>query len=558
MKTLTVLVSLISLVSLPLTLSAQTAPLQAKSRIAAVTVFSDRAQVTREATLALKAGTNLVSFDNLPLLMADESLRAEGKGGGRARIAGITVKNVFLDRTQEKRVREIEDEIAALTRKVEGIEARRKALASQRAFIDSIRVGWSERISKELALGKPSAAELGEAARFVGDNVGKIEEQLYDAEAAKKPLTDRIAALKKELEQNRADGMKEVRSVQVAIEAERDMRFDLDLSYLVSQASWEPTYDVRLSADGKEAELGYRAQVWQKTGEDWPGVKLSLSTASPEVGGGAPELSPWHISFYEPPRPRPFAARMKEQTYGAAMPAPAPTGIFLGGSARPEAAMDQFEPSLPVESEVAQGQTSVLFQVVQPVDIPADGTRSGSVIATEKVPVTAEYVTVPKLSPRVYLKSAVLNKTPYPLLAGEVNIFNDAVFVGKSHLKTVASGEEFDLYFGSDDQVKVKRDVAKVRKKAGLIGSNSVTYRVGIELENFKKRSVTVTLLDQQPIPGNAEIKVNLEDVEPKPSETKEDGTIVWKVDLAPGEKKKVAYDLVIEYPKGRELVGIE
>ena len=552
MKTLTILVSLVSLICLPLTLSAQSAPLQAKSRISAVTVFSDRAQVTREATLALKAGTNLVSFDNLPLLMADESLRAEGKGGGRARIAGITVKNVFLDRTQEKRVREIEDEIAALTRKVESIEARRKALASQRAFIDSIRVGWSERISKELALGKPSAAELGEAAKFVGDNVGKIEEQLYDAEAAKRPLTDRIAALKKELEQSRADRMKEVRSVQVAIEAERDMRFDLDLSYLVSQASWEPTYDVRLSADGKDAELTYRAQVWQKTGEDWPGVKLSLSTASPEVGGGAPELSPWHISLYEPPRPVAYQSRMKE------MMAPAPAGMAVMGSAMPEYGADQFEPALPLSAAVAQGQTSVLFQVAQPVDIPADGTRSGSVIALERVPVTAEYVSVPKLSPRVYLKSTVLNKTPYPLLAGEVNIFNDAVFVGKSQLKTVASGEEFDLYFGSDDQIKVKRDVNKIRKKAGLIGSNRVTYRLSMELENFKKRGVTVSLLDQQPLPGNAEIKVNLEDVAPKPTETKEDGTLVWKVDLAPGEKKKVAYDLVIEYPKGRELVGIE
>jgi len=552
MKGITLTFCLTWLFCSPFALAAQTTPIVAKSEIKAVTVFADRAQVTRGATLALKAGTNLVSFENLPLLMMKDSLRAEGKGSGRARIAGITVKNVFLDRTQEKRVREIEDEIAALTRKVESIEARRKALASQRAFIDSIRVGWSERISKELALGKPSAAELGEAAKFVGDNVGKIEEQLYDAEAAKRPLTDRIAALKKELEQSRADRMKEVRSVQVAIEAERDMRFDLDLSYLVQQASWEPTYDVRLSADGKEAELGYRAQVWQKTGEDWPGVKLSLSTASPEVGGGAPELSPWHISLYEPPRPVAYQSRMKE------MMAPAPAGMAVMGSAMPEAAMDQFEPALPVEAEVAQGQTSVLFQVVQPVDIPADGTRSGSVIALERVPVTAEYVSVPKLSPRVYLKSTVLNKTPYPLLAGEVNIFNDTVFVGKSQLKTVASGEEFDLYFGSDDQIKVKRDVNKIRKKAGLIGSNRVTYRLSMELENFKKRGVTVSLLDQQPLPGNAEIKVNLEDVAPKPSETKEDGTIVWKVDLAPGEKKKVAYDLVIEYPKGRDLVGIE
>ena len=550
MKTLSMLAALIPLVCLPLTPSAQGAPLQVKSGIATVTVFADRAQVTREAALTLKAGTNLVSFDNLPLLMAEDSLRAQGKGTGRARIGGITVKKVFLDRTQEKRVREIEDEIAALTRRVESIEARRKALASQRTFIDSIRVGWSERISKELALGKPSAAELGEAARFVGENVGRIEEQLYDAEAAKKPLFDRIAALKMELEQSRADRMKEVRSVLVAIEAERDMKFDLELSYLVHQASWEPTYDLRLSPDGKEAELGYRAQVWQKTGEDWPGVKLSLSTATPEAGGGAPELSPWHISLYEPPRPLAYQQRMKTM--------PALAGVPLAGSAQPEYGGYRFEPAPPQTAEVAKGQTSVLFQVVQPVDIPSDGTRSGSVIAIEKVPVSAEYVAVPKLSPRVYLKSVVLNKTPYPLLAGEVNIFNDAIFVGKSRLKTVASGEEFDLYFGSDDQVKVKREVAAVRKKAGLIGSNSVTYRVGIELENFKKRGIAVTLLDQQPLPGNAEIKVSLEDVEPGPAETREDGTLAWKVDLAPAEKKKVSYDLVVEYPKGRDLVGLE
>lgn len=544
--------SLLLLFSSPLTVLAQGTAQVAQSRIEAVTVFADRARVTRSATLSLRGGSNLVAFENLPLLMLDDSLRAEGKGTGGARIAGITVKNVFLDRTQEKRVRELEDEIAQLSRKVESVEARRKALSSQRTFIDSIRIGWGERISKELTLGKPSVAELSEAVRFVGDNTGKIEEQLYDAEAAKKPLLERLAALKKELEQNQADRLKEVRSVLVAVEAERDMKFDLDLSYLVAQASWVPAYDVRLSADGKDAELVYRARVWQRSGEDWKGVKLALSTASPETGGGAPELTPWHVYLYEPPRPLPYASRaMKE------MLAPAPEPM-LGIARGSITGTDQMVPAEPLPAEVAQGQTSVLFQVAQPVDVPADGTRSSSVVASERVPVTAEYVTVPKLSQRVYLKSAVLNKTPYPLLAGEASIFNDAVFVGKSHLKTVSSGEEFDLYFGSDDQVKVKREVAKVRKKAGIISSNSVTYHVSMDLDNFKKRAVSVSLLDQLPLPGNAEIKVSLEEASPKPGETKDDGTLVWKVDLAPGEKKRVSYDIVIEYPKGREIVGIE
>ena len=535
------------------TVLAQTHTISAVSRISSVTVYPDRAQVTRSGTLSLKAGTNLVTFDALPQLMAEDSLRAEGAGTGRARIAGITVKTVFLERLQEKRIHELEEEILALNRKVESLEARRKALAAQRAFIDSIRVGWGERISRELTLGKPSTAELGEAAKFVGDGIGKVEEQLYDAEAAKKPLLDRIAALKNELEQRRGDRNKEVRSVEVAIEAERAMDFTLTLSYLVGQARWEPSYDVRLAADGKSAELTYRAQVWQKSGEEWPGVKLSLSTASPGAGGAPPELAPWQVALYEPPRPltygeRPKSALSLRRTQELTMAAPAPA----------EVTADQMENALPLSAQVAQGQTSVLFNVAQPVDVPADGTRATSVIAMEKVPVAAEFVTVPKLSARVYLKSEVTNKTAYPLLAGQVNVFNDTVFTGKSHLKTVAAGEKFDLYFGADDQVKVKRESAKVRKKAGLLGSNRLSYHCTVELDNFKKHAVTVSLLDQLPLAGNAEIRVSLDEAAPKPDETRQDGTVLWKLNLAPGEKRKVSYDIVIEYPKGRELAGAE
>ena len=552
----TALICFLFLIISPVAVPAEINTLSTASKIVSVTVFADRAQVTRSAAFSLAPGTNLVTFEGLPQLMAEESLRVEGKGSGRARIAGVTIKNVFLERIQQKRVQELEEEITALTRKVESIEARRKALAAQRAFIDSIRVGWGERISKELTIGKPTAAEMGEAVKFVGEGIGKIEEQLYDAEAAKKPLLDRIAALKKELEQSRADRMKEVRSVLVAIEADRKMDFALDLSYLVSQAGWEPTYDVRLAADGKEAELVYRGQAWQKTGEDWLGVKLSLSSASPEVGGAPPELTPWRISLWEPPRPLSLGSRVMK---GAMAPPQAPMATMeMPLGAAPERSADQMERAVPMPAQVAEGQTSVLFNIPQPVDIPADGTRSGSIIAIEKVPVTAEFVTVPKLSPRVYLKSEVTNKTVYPLLAGEVNVFNENVFTGKSYLKTVTSGETFDLYFGADDQIKVKRNVAKIGKKAGLLGSNSVSYHITVDLENFKKSAVAVSLLDQLPLPANAEIKVNLEDAAPKPDENRQDGTVVWKVKLAAGEKKRISYDIVIEYPKGRELTGAE
>jgi len=534
--------------------TAETHTSVAASRISSVTVYADRAQVTRSAALALKAGTNLVTFDPLPLTMAEDSLRAEGSGPGRARIAGITVKNVFLERLQEKRVQELEEELRGLNRKVESIEARRKGLAAQKAFIESIRVGWGERISREITLGKPSPAELGEAAKFVGDGIDRVEEALYDAQAARKPLQDRIAALQKELEQARGNRNKEVRSVEVAIEADRAMEFALSLSYLVADAHWEPTYDVRLSADGRSAELSYRAQVWQNSGEEWSGIKLSLSSARPEAGGAPPELTPWQVSLWEPPRPIPMGGRTFK---GALMSAPAaaPPQESMAAS---QLGADQTLGALPVPAQLAEGETSVLFNVVQPADIPADGTRAASVIALEELPVSAQFVTVPKLSPRVFLKSEVTNQSAYPLLAGPVNIFNDTVFTGKSYMKTVAAGEKFDLFFGADDRLKVKREVAKVRKKAGLIGGNRLSYRCTVQLENFKTRAVGVSLLDQIPLAGNAEIKVSLEEESPKPDESRPDGTLLWKVALAPGEKKSIVYDIVLEYPKGRELAGVE
>lgn len=546
------LCSLLLSILLATAVQASGEPVPVASQISTVTVYADQAQVTRKGTVNLKAGLNLVSIDNLPLTLNQESLRVSGKGTGVARIAGLTVKPVFLERLQEQRIRELEEQIEVAQRKVATLEARRKGLSAQKAFLESIRVGWGERISKELGQGKPTTGELSEASRFVGDGIGKVEESIYDTDAAKKPLQERINALKHELEQAKGNRSKEVRSVEVAIEADRPMSFDLELSYLVSDAHWIPTYDLRLNAEGTAAELTYRAQVWQLTGEAWPKVRLALSSARPEAGGAPPELFPWHVGFYQPPIPLPRPVAKRAFTFGAAA-APEAQAMDAVEGAAPSPA-----PARPVEAELAEGQTSVLFSVPQPVDIPADGSRTGTVIALATLPVNAEYQATPKLSPRVYLKSEVTNASNYPLLAGEVNIFNDAIFTGKSFLKTVAAGEKFDLFFGADDRVKVKREVNRVGKQGGILGNSRISYRVSVELDNFKKQPIRLSLLDQLPLAGNEEIKVKLEEEKPAPDERKPDGTLVWKLNLAPGEKKKLSYDIVIEYPKGRTLTGAE
>ena len=214
----------------------------------------------------------------------------------------------------------------------------------------------------------------------------------------------------------------------------------------------------------------------------------------------------------------------------------------------------------PAEFEVARisdEQTSVSFHVPRALDIPSDGSRHGTVVAALQLPVSIEYLAVPKLSPAVFLKSELINRADYPLLPGKVNTFIGNRFTGSSQLKKVAAGEKFDLFFGSDDQVSVKREELKQHKEAGLFGKNRVSYRYRIEMNNFRKEPLTLTLRDQLPVAGDEEIKVSLEEPSLKPDEVKSDGTVIWKTQLLAGEKKELTFGILVEFPKEKEITGL-
>jgi uncharacterized protein (TIGR02231 family) len=555
MKNLRCLLFLALLLLPALTFAADLKRIPASSRITAVTMYPDRALTTRSASLNLTPGSYLIAFDTLPTLIQDDSVRVKGKGSDGVTIVGLEVKRAFLEQSGEKRVKELDEEIRVLEQRSGALDARKAGLSSQKAFLESIRVAWGDRISKELAIGRPTSSELMDAAGFVGAGVTKAEEQTLDIETEKKSIKDKIDALRRQRDESTGSRRKETKTVEVMLEVAREGSLTLDLATVIPQAGWVPTYDVRLAADAKTAELTFRAMVRQQTGEDWNNVDLTLSTARPAAGGAPPELYPWRISFSRP-EPEMAAAPMQ---YG---------GALLGDmkakrAGRVNAESDKFEDALeevPAAVETAQisdEQSSVSFHIPRPLDIPSDGTQHGSVVAVEQLPVSMEFMAIPKLSPYVFLKSEIVNLAAYPLLPGKVNTFAGNTYTGSSQLKKVAAGEKFDLFFGSDDQVTVKREELKQHKEAGMFGKNRVSYRYRIELNNFRKEPLALTLRDQLPLAGDEEIKVSLDDPSIKPDEFGTEGKVTWKTPLKAGEKKELTFGILVEYPKDREITGL-
>jgi uncharacterized protein (TIGR02231 family) len=548
------LIFLLPLLSLPaFSFSAEIKRVSAPSRITAVTVYADRALTSRSATLSLKQGSYLIAFDSLPVLIQDDSVRVEGKGSAVASIVGLEVKRAFLEQSGEKRVKELEEEIRGLERRSGSLDAKKVGLTSQKAFLESIRVAWSDRISKELAIGRPTSAELLDASSFVGSGVTKAEELMRETEVEKKSIKEKIDALRRQRDESTGSRRKESKSVEVMVEITREGNLTLDLATVIPQAGWQPSYDVRLSPDVKTAEMTFRAMVRQQTGEDWKNIDLTLSTARPATGGAPPELYPWRISLFRPQPPMPAPMMMA---------APSPVKAKKAARMREESFKSddlsaEEAPAAFVTAQISDEHSSVAFHIPTPLDIPSDGTQHGTIVAIEQFPVSMEYMALPKLAPYVFLKSEIVNRASYPLLPGKVNTFAGNTYTGSSQLKKVAAGDKFDLFFGTDDQVTVKREELKQQKEAGVFSKNRVSYRYHIELGNFRKEPLTLTLRDQLPVAGDEEIKVSLDEPSIKPDEVKSDGTITWKTPLKAGEKKVLTFGIVVEYPKEREISGL-
>jgi uncharacterized protein (TIGR02231 family) len=141
--------------------------------------------------------------------------------------------------------------------------------------------------------------------------------------------------------------------------------------------------------------------------------------------------------------------------------------------------------------------------------------------------------------------------------------------VAASRLKTVMPGEKFELQLGADEGVAIKRKlVNRFTENTGLTGKGRrITYEFLVTITNHKKTAERVVFKEPVPVSRNEKIEVKLltpaeKDVgtkeEPKEVTREEDGKLVWRLDLKPGEKREVPLKFSVEYPADLNVAGLE
>jgi len=536
------------------------ADIKSDHRISEVTVYPDRAVVTRHASVQLAEGEHQVYFENLPIGLDENSVRAGGSGSGW-KILGVELKRDYREPTQSAETFKLRDLIKAAEEKKQDLTDEEGDLNHKRELLNKLSreatsTGSAEKDKDRAAI---SVADIQKLVDYYGGEQNKISVRIRAIERSRRALDKDLEKLRADLAKLENPGNPQNRRVAVTVQADTATHASIDISYMLFNAGWTPQYDVHAKGESAKITLTSYGIVRQRTGENWNDAKIVLSTARPQLGTAVPDLDPWILQILQPmPAAAPMATNGVERSDVVVKRKMA--NELRSNTFATEQQADKLQSVQLIQSSIETRGFSAVFKVPGTTTIPSDGEPHRCTISRQEMDSQREYTATPKLMPGAFVKAKVRNANPAPLLPGALNVFMENDFIGSSALSLVGPEGVFDLFLGKDDGIKVQRK-DKVRKEetSGLVNKTRLV-KIGytIEVENLKKTGESITVKDQIPVAQQAQIKVRATSLNPKPAkENKETGEITWELKLQPREKKVLEVEFEVESPIDTPIGGI-
>jgi len=612
--------------------------------VAAVTVYSDRARVTRRGKAALANGIEVLRLADVAGAAFLDTLRVAATN---ARVLRVEAAPVERERFSIDQVEKLLDEAEAFGDALARLQRRKQAFEAELALLAQVAPALP--VSEDKREGRPPlAVDLAAwttSFEFLAARKAAARQAIAGLDEEARLISEKRDAVARQIAEHDLGGMSSQVIEVLAIVESSGGASAIELEYFMPASSWRPVYDLEFRAEERLLVVKTAAMVTQATGEDWSEVAMSMSTAMPGRGIDFPRLLTWTLGEKRELIPTPLAARRPPAAALHPPPTPAATAWEEGkqirfealverltpfhelGAARGDRAPARFAPSAPppppspvpamqrpeearieaamvtadsaeAESVVSMsaGAVSGLFRsagpsyVHTPLDLfepratrtlfdpnlPAvaagglDYVYAAPTAATVKstgeqfrVPLAADsyavevfYEATPSLEPTAYLRAKVVNAKREPLLGGPVNIFVGDEFAGQGRLETTGPGGAMEFPLGADEDVRLNRKVIPRTRTEGVFKKDAITdYKTTIEVGNYKKKAITIYVVDQFPKATREEVAVKPGATRPAPLEGPDKhGIMRWKLEVPPGATRSIELEYSIVRPDDWQL----
>ncbi|HZY37267.1 MAG TPA: DUF4139 domain-containing protein [Mucilaginibacter sp.] len=259
------------------------------SKVEKVTVFLNGAQVTRTAMVSINAGTSQLVFGGISPEVDAQSIQVHANGAFTIQSVKheldflsdqVKIQRVEDIRVAEKAIRDkisLQNSLTAIYQAEENMIAKNQDVSTEANGLDVLKLKQALDFQTErLTDLKQKEIAVANQVEALNLELNKYEKQIAEIDRGRTSATSNII---------------------VTVSSKTALESHFTLTYVIRDASWYPTYDIRAKNVSSPVEIAYKANVSQNSGEDWKNVKLTLSTGNPSVSGNKPELSPDYLSL---------------------------------------------------------------------------------------------------------------------------------------------------------------------------------------------------------------------------------------------------------------------
>lgn len=510
------------------------------SKIKDVTVFLNKAQVAREVKTRIESGKTDLIVTGLTSQLDPESIQVAGKGNFV--ILGIRHQQNYLNEfNTPKPLKLLKDSLTYFQNQVSLEQSQKEILnKEEQMLLSNQKIGGTNQ--------NLTVSELKAMADFYRARLGEIVLSRMKQDEKIKEINEHIVRLQKQINTQNDLYSRNTSEIVVSVSAESTSTATLDVSYVVSNAGWYPVYDLRATNTKSPVQLSYKANVFQRTGEIWNDVKLTLSTANPNQSGLKPELYPWYLDFYNP---NVYTQQYRKQR------SVAPAAKMAEADVMMEA--EEAAPALSMAGFVNTVQTSLNteFSISLPYTVESSAKPTLVDIRNHEMKANYMYSVVPKLDNDAFLIAKATGWEDFSLLPGEANIFFEGTFVGKTFIDPNNIKDTLSVSLGRDKRIVVKREELKDLTSKKLIGSNQrEEHTWEISIRNTKTEAIKIAIEDQLPVTKNSQIEVSAVDTGGAKFDSNT-GKLTWDLSIQPNETKKLKFKYEVKYPKDKQISGL-
>lgn len=532
-----------------------TGRLESPGRVRSATVYEAGAVVAREGVFSLSAGDHSVRITDLPSTVIRSSIRAHASDGVSIRnvIAGTAERTPPRDETAIVRVNQ---ELVSVRDQLASLEEQQLILDKQEALLESIAERTANTAASTAGTGQLDLDEITRLSAY-------LAEQHADILARRRSTVQEVERVTKQRDQLEADlalyeGQGEPEIYRVATIAvnvnDRAARspVTVSLTYLVTDVSWAPSYNIKTNSDGSSATIEFDAVIHQGSGEDWNNIALTVTNAPVELYTAPAELDPWFIDVSDGDVNRLLVPKANDPAADAS----ALTRAILSTAGESRL---QISPGIEVPL--------VSYDLPQDVTIANDAENAQRVrIMSIRSRPALTHVAAPLLSEHAYVRAEVQNAGQVHILPGPASVFWGGTFSGETTVPYIEPGGRLSVFVGIDPDIRVRRiNTNRRTKKTGLLADGRETrleYR--IRITNTTGRTIDLELWDRAPVSRDDRIKVllaslshRISDEGPYRRDQRPLGFLKWSLPVEPqselGNETRVEYTVVISHHKDVE-----